>query len=124
MFRLPPRCTRTDPLFPYPTLFRSPDRSRLAPMSLAIENTLLRSAAAASLRSIRFQEGSEFLAGTQDARTAGLGRSKDIGVFRVGISNIGWTMRKLVDCGACHLVRQSQLYGLGGDAAEAQRSEE
>src|SRR3546814_19181676 len=77
----------------------------LAPMSLAIENTLLRSAAAASLRSIRFQEGSEFLAGTQDARPAGLGRSKDIGVFRVGISNIGWTMRKWVDCGSCHLVR-------------------
>src|SRR3546814_5577038 len=89
-------------------------------MSLAIENTLLRSAAAASLRSIRFQEGSEFLAGTQDARTAGLGRSKDIGVFRVGISNIGWTMRKLVDCGSCNLVRQSQLYGLGGYAAESQ----
>src|SRR3546814_8511850 len=84
----------------------------LAPMSLAIENTLLRSAAAASLRSIGFQEGGEFLAGTQDARTAGLGRSKDIGVFRVGISNIGWTIRKLVDCGSCHLVRQSQLYGL------------
>src|SRR3546814_19318828 len=54
-------------------------------MSLAIENTLLRSAAAASLRSIGFQEGGEFLAGTQDARTAGLGRSKDIGVFRVDI---------------------------------------
>src|SRR3546814_19609527 len=71
----------------------------LAPMSLAIENTLL--------RSIGFQEGGEFLAGTQDARTAGLGRSKDIGVFRVGIINIGWTMRKLVDCGSCPPVRQS-----------------
>src|SRR3546814_19923964 len=81
-------------------------------MSLAIENTLL--------RSIGFQEGGEFLAGTQDARTAGLGRSKDIGVFRVGISNIGWTMRKLVDCGSCHLVRQSQLYGLRRYAAESQ----
>src|SRR3546814_6375269 len=26
MIRLPPRSTRTDTLFPYPTLFRSPDR--------------------------------------------------------------------------------------------------
>src|SRR3546814_12566108 len=86
-------------------------------MSLAIENTLLRSAAAASLRSIRFQEGSEFLAGTQDARTAGLGRSNDIGVFRVGISNIGWTLRKLVACGSFHLVRQRQLSGLVGYAS-------
>src|SRR3546814_12840991 len=89
-------------------------------MSLAIENTPLRSAAAASLRSIRFQDGSEFLAGTQDARTAGLGRSKDIGVFRVGISNIVWTMRKLVDCGSCHTVRPSKLYVLGGYVAEWQ----
>src|SRR3546814_8249784 len=78
----------------------------LAPMSLAIENTLLRSAAAASLRSIGFQEGGEFLDGTQDARTAGLGRSKDIGVFRVGISNIGWTMRKLVEIGRAHVCTQ------------------
>src|SRR3546814_12748173 len=82
-------------------------------MSLAIENTLLRSAAAASLRSIRFQEGSEFLAGTQDARTAGLVRSKDLGVFRVGIGNIGWTMHKLFDLVSCTLVRPRQLNVLG-----------
>src|SRR3546814_20863952 len=95
-------------------LYGAPDRSRLAPMTLAIEHTLIRSPAAASLRSIRFQEGSEFLDGTQDARTAGWGRRNAIGVFRVGISNTGCNMRESVDLGSYNLIIQSQLTDLGG----------
>src|SRR3546814_17630506 len=42
MIRRPPRSTRTDTLFPYTTLFRSPDRialSKLASFSLSIRQT-------------------------------------------------------------------------------------
>src|SRR3546814_13020213 len=50
MLRRPPRSTRTDTLFPSPTLFRSPLRSfslsfvgPMAPGPLALEATVLRS---------------------------------------------------------------------------------
>src|SRR3546814_17814864 len=38
MFRPPPRSTRTDTLFPYPTLFRSPDEARAIAAQLSALN--------------------------------------------------------------------------------------
>src|SRR3546814_2381002 len=36
MIRRPPRSTRTDTLFPYPTLFRASEHTRIAPMEEVI----------------------------------------------------------------------------------------
>src|SRR3546814_2863408 len=58
MIRRPPRSTRTDTLFPYTTLFRSPDRQRLlgpvdddrhTPRPLHTTNTGIERAAVASI---------------------------------------------------------------------------
>src|SRR3546814_1007726 len=38
MLRRPPRSTRTDTLFPYTTLFRSPDAGRLSPTQASTTN--------------------------------------------------------------------------------------
>src|SRR3546814_14002647 len=55
MIRRPPRSTRTDTLFPYPTLFRSPDRhrhtaSRSPPRDLDLRAILLPDRHAATMR--------------------------------------------------------------------------
>src|SRR3546814_6407623 len=58
MTRPPPRSTRTDPLFPYPTLFRSPDRADHGTRP--------------GLRDLHDQSAGARLAGARDAgRTAG-----------------------------------------------------
>src|SRR3546814_16124982 len=56
MIRRPPRSTRTDTLFPYTTLFRSPLPARAIPRSSARANAALRPTPTISWEPIRSEE--------------------------------------------------------------------
>src|SRR3546814_5753266 len=56
MIRRPPRTTRTDPLFPYTTLFRSLNRAARTPSTISLTTAFIRASSAIcrSSQEIRF----------------------------------------------------------------------
>src|SRR3546814_20667023 len=93
MIRRPPRSTRTDTLFPYTTLFRSPNPefpipARPMPSILLVEDeTAIADTVLYALRAEGF-EARHCLTGKESMRAAGE-RVHDLAILHVGLPDIG-----------------------------------